>query len=329
MEKTISVIVPAFNCEDTISRCLDSILNQTIADELEIIVVNDGSTDSTGELLAGYEENNSDRIKVLNQKNSGPGCARNRGLAEAQGEYIGFVDADDFIEPNMFEIMKAEMSGETDLAVCGRYNIHPSGHVEVRRNLKKFNGESLDTDPQLLSRLTTFVWDKLFKKQLILTNEITFPTEFHYAEDFYFLQRYVMVAGKVAVIDEPLCHHFLNGPDSITGTCNKTWLEICDVLSCINELCIREGTFDKYKRELLYSSAAFYCRRIRSFRDTDKVIIPILFVAKFMGYFNKYFKDDWKDTVSKHRIKDARKSRTSFVRMVKYILRPKLKKEKK
>ena len=109
----ISIIVPVYNAEKYLSRCIDSILRQTFAD-FELILVNDGSSDKSKEICEKYLESDP-RIKLINQENSGVSAARNTGLDNASGEYIGFVDSDDFIEKNMYEelynILKKNWSG--------------------------------------------------------------------------------------------------------------------------------------------------------------------------------------------------------------------------
>ena len=100
MNPKVSIIVPAYNASNYIEKCIDSLLNQTLKD-IEIIIVNDGSTDDTAEKLSKYE----DEIKVITQKNVGVASARNKGLSVANGEYIAYVDSDDWIDSNMFELL--------------------------------------------------------------------------------------------------------------------------------------------------------------------------------------------------------------------------------
>ena len=99
-EKLVSVIIPAYNIEDYIGRCLDSIISQTYKN-LEIIVVDDGSRDRTGEILDNYAKKDR-RIKVIHKENGGVSSARNKGIEVAEGDYIGFIDGDDLIEPEMY-----------------------------------------------------------------------------------------------------------------------------------------------------------------------------------------------------------------------------------
>ena len=97
----VSVLIPVYNVEDYLERCLDSVLNQTLT-QIEVICVNDGSTDRSPEILKEYQENDS-RIVIVNKQNGGLPSARNAGIEKARGEYVGFVDSDDYVQPNMFE----------------------------------------------------------------------------------------------------------------------------------------------------------------------------------------------------------------------------------
>lgn len=316
----ISVIVPAYNCQDTIKNCLDSILNQTIANRIEIVVINDGSTDGTAQILSEYSDKYPYSISVITQANSGAAKARNKGILSAAGKYIGFVDADDYIEPDMYELMLSKMSDNTDLVMCGRYNTYTDKTI-IKRNPLEFDGTSVDNNPKLLSRISTFVWDKLFRHNVIIENNVFFPEEFQYAEDYYFLQSYILNSRSVCVIEKPLYHYMLNSPESATGKCSTKWFDICEVLSKINTAHKQANTFEKYYQELLYCSAGFYCRRIRTFKNYNNIVLPIRFVWRFIKYFNTFFEEDWKEVVLNHPIKAARQSRTSFVLMVKYIVK--------
>ena len=118
----ISVIIPAYNAEKYLNQCLDSIVAQTIFEEIEVIVINDGSTDNTQKIAEDYKKKYSN-FKVYSQENKGLSVTRARGIELAQGEYIGWVDADDFIKPNMYEKLLREGNG-ADVVICN-YAFYP------------------------------------------------------------------------------------------------------------------------------------------------------------------------------------------------------------
>lgn len=113
-EKLVSVIIPAYNIEDYIGRCLDSVLSQTYKN-LEIIVIDDGSSDRTGEILDDYEKKNH-RMKVIHKENGGVSSARNIGIDRANGDYIGFVDGDDRVNPKLFETLVKLINGKMQIS---------------------------------------------------------------------------------------------------------------------------------------------------------------------------------------------------------------------
>lgn len=117
-EGMISVIIPVYNVEPYLRKCLDSVICQTYRN-LDIIVVDDGSTDDSGQICDEYQ-NMDDRIRVFHKKNEGLSSARNLGLQYVKGEYIGFVDSDDFIDEDMYESMLHEMKEDVDIVICGR-----------------------------------------------------------------------------------------------------------------------------------------------------------------------------------------------------------------
>ena len=141
MKPIVSVIVPAYNAEKTIEKCLDSLLNQTLK-SIEIIVINDCSKDNTLKILKKYKS----KIKLLdNKKNLGPAGSRNRGLDAATGDYIGFVDSDDWVALNMFELMSSKMDDEVDLVACSRINVTKNGE-------KKIINTNKDTDAKAFTK---------------------------------------------------------------------------------------------------------------------------------------------------------------------------------
>ena len=136
-EKKISVVIPVYNTEKYIERCIYSILNQTYKD-LEIICVDDGSTDKSGDILDRLSKEDS-RIRVKKKKNEGVSVARNTALIEAKGDYIGFVDSDDYVDPRYYEVLSEALnSGHIDIVTCN-YFIDYVGNIVKVENKKKLN----------------------------------------------------------------------------------------------------------------------------------------------------------------------------------------------
>lgn len=167
-EKLVSVIIPAYNIGDYVGRCLDSIISQTYKN-LEIIVVDDGSRDHTGEILDNYAKKDR-RIKVIHKENGGVSSARNKGIEVAEGDYIGFIDGDDLIEPEMYKILVDLLEEENaDIAHCGYQMVFPD-RVDYYHNTGK---KKIQTTEEGLKDLLSGeiiepgLVNKLYKKELI------------------------------------------------------------------------------------------------------------------------------------------------------------------
>lgn len=167
-EKLVSVIIPAYNIEDYIGRCLDSIISQTYKN-LEIIVVDDGSRDYTGEILDNYAKKDR-RIKVIHKENGGVSSARNKGIEAAEGDYIGFIDGDDLIESEMYKTLVDLLEEENaDIAHCGYQMVFPD-RIDYYHNTGKKKIQTTEEGlKDLLSgeMIEPGLVNKLYKKELI------------------------------------------------------------------------------------------------------------------------------------------------------------------
>ena len=167
-EKLVSVIIPAYNIEDYIGRCLDSIISQTYKN-LEIIVVDDGSRDYTGEILDNYAKKDR-RIKVIHKENGGVSSARNKGIEAAEGDYIGFIDGDDLIEPEMYKTLVDLLEEENaDIAHCGYQMVFPD-RIDYYHNTGKKKIQTTEEGlKDLLSgeMIEPGLVNKIYKKELI------------------------------------------------------------------------------------------------------------------------------------------------------------------
>lgn len=201
-DSLISIIVPVYNTEQYLRRCLDSIIHQ-VYDNLEIIVVDDGSKDGCGAICDEYAQKDS-RIKVIHQANAGQSRARNVGLDIAQGAYIGFVDSDDWILPQMFEkLMDIALATDSDIVNCGVQRQVESGEIVSRYDhfpLQESDGE-MGMRLALLGKIPVAPWNKLFKRKIF--DGIRFP-EGMFFEDEYIMPYLFDKAKKITYLDEQL-----------------------------------------------------------------------------------------------------------------------------
>ncbi len=211
----ISIVVPAYNVEKYITRCLDSLFSQTASSDLfETIVINDGSSDKTGELLTKYQEEHPYRnFSVFWQSNAGLSEARNAGLKKAQGEYVWFVDADDWIAPNSVEKINACIQNENPEIIAIRARTGDQGE---ERNVLPHVSKGMDL-------LKTNNWSPcapfyIYKRSFLECHKLSFfPGIYH--EDLEFTPRVLYLASKISYVDDVLYNVVVN-PNSITRSFN-------------------------------------------------------------------------------------------------------------
>lgn len=214
----ISVIVTAYNIEEYLPRCLDSLIVQTHK-TLEIIVVDDGSTDKTPGICDSYREKY-DNIKVIHQENKGPSVARNAGLALAGGDYIGYVDGDDWVESDMYEAMlRACLEKDAEIAICtyrqigeGAEEIHPTGNI-LELNREETLEIYISGNEQY--HIYHSVWSKLFKKEVI--QNIRFR-EGRKSEDIMYTTMALVAASKCVFLDTPYYNYMISREGSIMNS---------------------------------------------------------------------------------------------------------------
>lgn len=187
----VSVIIPLYNCETHLEECLQSLLSQTLKN-IEFIFVDDGSIDKSQEIIKNFAKNDS-RIKLIIQKNQGVSIARNNGIQHAKGDYIGFVDGDDYVAPDLFEMMFDKAKKENlDILVSGYNKVSSNNLIEIKSQFQHdivFNSEFIKQD-----LIKTFIqedqlnscWNKLYRAKLIKENNICFPKGMTNGEDGFF-----------------------------------------------------------------------------------------------------------------------------------------------
>jgi glycosyltransferase EpsH len=209
-EKKVSVIVPVYNTVEYIRPCLESLVNQTLK-EIEIICIDDGSTDGSEAILEEYAAKDS-RIVVIHQGNEGTANARNRGLRVASAPYIGFVDSDDFIAPAMYEKMYRAMIGNNvEMVYCGAYVYYnyaasKAGRPDIESWFSQKSGRIENRETGSIDGL---LWNKLFIREIIEKYGIYFPPGMNGIEDNYLPWCYFAVTAATWFINEKLYYYFV------------------------------------------------------------------------------------------------------------------------
>jgi len=216
---TVSVVIPVYNAEKTLERCLDALISQTYTN-FEVICVNDGSKDNSWQILEKYSHKDA-RIKVYNQENLGPAYTRHYAISKSCGEYLMFCDADDWYEPNMIEEMVSTIEAmAVDVVMCGADVIDlANGTIQNQHDIdynKKVYTGYLDITPDLLAKINSLLWNKIFKKELIEKYNINYPTKYEH-DDMVFIYNYFSVAKNCYGIDKELYHYYIGNENSIMG----------------------------------------------------------------------------------------------------------------
>lgn len=245
----VSVIVPMYNKEQKISKCLDSLINQTLR-EIEIVVVDDGSKDNSAEIVKKYCEKDS-RVRYVKQDNQGPGAARNVGIINSKGRYIGFVDCDDYVEHEMYEIMyNAAEQNNCEVAVCQEKNVYvdDEGHVtNLGETHFPYNEITVVTGKMVLEWFLNFNYlslnsacFKIVRKSVFVEKDIYFPDNYRYAEDLTICGGILSVAKSVAVIPKSLyIYEHESNTFSTSYTLKKAmdvYLDLMDVLKYLERV---------------------------------------------------------------------------------------------
>ncbi len=237
MEK-ISVIIPCYNVENRIKKCLDSLINQTY-ENIELICINDGSTDKTLSILKEYQKKNKEKIKLISRENRGISATRNEGLDIASGKYIGFVDSDDYVETDMYKKLYQKLISENaDIVFCDYYEIGKKSKRGMRVGRENFSG-NLKNNPELFNTIWYAPWNKLYKRELF--DDIRFPLDTKY-EDLNAILKVFDKAHKIVKLDEPLYNYVLNEMGE-TFTINE---KVFDIFKIFEDLTLY---FSKYKND--------------------------------------------------------------------------------
>lgn len=261
----VSVIVPAYNAASTIERCLDSLTAQTLS-AIEVIVVNDGSTDDTATVVSAYTERDG-RVRLIDQENSGSGAARNVGIDHAQGRFLAFVDSDDTIEPDMLQTMVAAAEvHDAAVAVCQADNLLYENGAFVR-SLGSFalpTGDDIVSGTEAASWLLDFIAPnmnsmcfKVVARSLFEESGVRFPEHKRYVEDMSVSAGLLLNANRVALVHRNLYHYIHEGETRSTlytpRTATDIILNLRDIRSYA-EHAEYDGSLDNFTLGMCFSA---------------------------------------------------------------------------
>lgn len=275
MKTKVSVILPAYNVEDYIEECLDSLLNQTLK-EIEIICVDDGSTDGTLDILHQYEKRDG-RVKVLQQQNQFAGVARNNGMKYATGEYIIFLDSDDFFEGTMLEKMYEEGKRvNADLVLCGgrifddsTKEIKPAPwYLKTQILPQELPFSYKDTNGELLNAISPAPWTKLFKRTFVEESGLQFQP-FQNSNDVYFIFVAVCTSERITYVDEPFINYRKGMTTNLQSKKHLAPLCFLDAYCSAYKTLVSKGVYEYVKKGFKSSVISGCLYNYNSYDSTD------------------------------------------------------------
>lgn len=200
----LSIIVPVYNTGNYLKKCLNSLVNQTL-DDIEIIIVNDGSTDNSEEIIKSYKDK---RIKYYKQKNSGIGKTRNKGIKNALGEYIGFIDSDDYVSKDFCEVMYNKAKKDKCDLVVSNFYYDRNGVYEEFKAIK-FKDTNLNDNPKLLYYMNLGPCNKIYNRKMLKENDIYFDELLKY-EDVPFVCKAMNCAKRIGKVENYLSYYVIH-----------------------------------------------------------------------------------------------------------------------
>lgn len=270
----VSIIVPVYNVEKYLEKCLDSLINQTLKD-IEIICVNDGSTDNSQKILEKYSKKDN-RITIINQDNAGLSVARNSGIDIAKGEYIGFVDSDDWVDLNFYEkLYNSAIENDADIAV--------SSIIRWRKYNKKYRIKYEDKIYQSLEEKVSacgipricYVWNKLYKSE-ILRNKYFTPNV--YFEDIIWLPKIIKSSNKLITVSNTNYYYRANNNSIVKKTSKKKQKDNYNAKKIMVKFFSDNNLeLSKKERTLVKCSYSFFNIPLLKIKEIDNVLMYLLF----------------------------------------------------
>jgi len=311
----ISIIIPVYNDDKNISRCLDSILSQTYTN-YECLLIDDGSTDNSSILCDSYSKKDK-RIKLFHKNHEGISKSRQFGIASATGEYIYFVDSDDYVEPELTAAL-ARKFNEDDVDICFlnfyEENLNKKKHF-ILQNYTSFDCETV-LQLVLMGKLYSCLWNVVIKRELYIKNGICFADNINYGEDSLFIIELLLNKPKLVFLSDAYYHHIINQFSFTKKNRKQKLIERLDFLECLSILLkkysrndlnrynyfplndkfemLTSGLFTKkeYHDSLSLETSSYFLKQYSPMKYILLVLAEtnFYFIAKFMAICSRSFK---------------------------------------
>lgn len=281
----VSVIVPFYNVENYIEKCLETLVNQTLED-IEIILVNDGSKDNSKVIVQKYIKKYPEKIVYLEKENGGLSDARNYGIPYAKGEYIAFLDSDDYVEKDMYKTMyEIAKNEDSDMVECDFIWEYPNRtRVDV--------GAIYKNKHEMIEKIRVVAWNKLIKREILEKSQVRFPKGYRY-EDTEFTYKLISFIENVSFCKIPMVH-YIQREGSISKSQNERTIEIFDVLEHVIKYYKENNLYEEYQEQLeyIYPRYAFCSSLLRIVKVKDKNLRKKLLEKTWNNVYKQF--PNWK-----------------------------------
>lgn len=297
----VSVIVPVYNTSKYLKRCFEALVNQTLED-IEIIAVNDGSTDESLSILYRYEELYPKKVKVFSKENGGQATARNMGIRLATGEYIGFADSDDYVDTSMFEKMyNLAVKRNADLVEC-HYNYIQETDKGNRKLATRGVIKEHESQKDMFLNPQVSPWNKIYRREILMREDVDFPEGLIY-EDTSFYVKTIPYITQSAYLDEHLVYYFLRGNSTMNINKSRKVADIFRVLEDILNFYKKHGFYDEYRDELEYFCVKIvFCSSLSRIGRVTEPSLEKELIGQSFEFVNKHFKNYRKNKYFKGKI---------------------------
>lgn len=264
--KRLSVIIPCYNVQEYLSKCIDSVIDNDL-DDIEVILVNDGSKDDTLKIIKEYKKKYKDIIKIVDQENQGLSMARNAGIEVSTGEYITFLDSDDYVDFKMYKTMlEKAYEGNFDLVVCGVKMLYSDHELNVSSGLSK-DCNSKEEVKEIMYNFYPAACNKLYKREVI--GDLRFKKGVWF-EDVEFMYRLLPHVKSIGIVNE-YYYYYLQREGSITYVYNSKLYDFLYNLDGVVEYYKENGFYEEYKEELEYIYVRYlyatFIKRLAKMKD--------------------------------------------------------------
>ena len=294
----VSIIVPVYNVEKYIKRSLDSLINQTFSD-IEIIVINDGSTDNSLNIIETFKD---ERIRLYSQDNKGGSAARNLGVDKSTSDYIMFLDADDYYHLDCVEkAYKCITEENTDICIYGSRFVDDEGNYTKSIIPNHGTIKNISDDKSYLLNIENCTWDKIYKSSIIKDNNVLYPYGLYY-QDFGFTFSLMRFVKSISFVNEELIEYTVGRSGNITGDVSKKVFDIFKIIDFIKDLYIDKKIYDDYFDELKSVFLINIIDKLKQVVRSKNSDIKEEFIDTYFNYIEKELGGfDTKYKISKHK----------------------------